>query len=573
MKAKNNMINGSKHYLFKISFTLFLFIFPLFSIAQLTIEGKVIDKDHNPLPFVNVYIKGTTHGTTTNSKGEFSLKIKEKNKNKKIVFTYIGYEKKIKRINIEKELTVTLKKEDVKLEEVKVKSGKDPAYRIIEKTKEKREYHLNQVKAYSGKVYMKGTAYLNSYPDWAEGNMNLNNTAILDDSTDSDSSKSNLVYLTESLTKFHYKKPDHYKEEMISSKVSGSLYGFSSNRTLGLLFNFYKNKLNTGVSERKFISPIASSSALYYDYKLMGTFEDEGEVINKIKVIPKRKHDPIFHGEIYIVDGKWKIHSVNLYITGDSPVQMIDTAKYKQSYVPVKDSIWMPLSLEIKYHFNTMGFDIIYEQVGVFSDYQINKNFQKGFFDNEVFKIKKGARKQDSTYWNKKRSVKLTEDEKENYEKGDSLAKLKTSKEYLDSIDKKNNKFKPFNFILSGYSYDKSYDSVKYSLESLLSSIKFNAIEGWVLNLTPKYKNYKDPDKTISIDTDIRYGFASNKLFGKINTQYTYDRKHFGRFYLKGGKYPYQYNHSNPIYPFYNSIYALSVKKDPIKLYDRTFLK
>ena len=37
-----------------------------------SLSGKVTDKN-NPLPFVNVFIKGTKLGTSTNVKGEFII--------------------------------------------------------------------------------------------------------------------------------------------------------------------------------------------------------------------------------------------------------------------------------------------------------------------------------------------------------------------------------------------------------------------------------------------------------------------------------------------------------------------
>jgi len=59
--------------------------------AQTTIKGKVFDTNNSQaLPFVNVYWQGSTKGTTTNQKGEFS--ITKTDKNKRLIFRFIGYE-------------------------------------------------------------------------------------------------------------------------------------------------------------------------------------------------------------------------------------------------------------------------------------------------------------------------------------------------------------------------------------------------------------------------------------------------------------------------------------------------
>jgi TonB-linked SusC/RagA family outer membrane protein len=53
------------------------------------ITGKVTAGDGNPLPGVSVVVKGTKKGTTTNSRGDFSIDVK---RGDVLIFSYIGYE-------------------------------------------------------------------------------------------------------------------------------------------------------------------------------------------------------------------------------------------------------------------------------------------------------------------------------------------------------------------------------------------------------------------------------------------------------------------------------------------------
>jgi TonB-linked SusC/RagA family outer membrane protein len=73
--------------------TLSLFIFLCsFSqlVAQITVSGTVTDSnDGSPLTGVNVFIKGTTIGTTTDSEGKYTLEIPDENA--VLSFSYIGY--------------------------------------------------------------------------------------------------------------------------------------------------------------------------------------------------------------------------------------------------------------------------------------------------------------------------------------------------------------------------------------------------------------------------------------------------------------------------------------------------
>src|SRR5688500_9548396 len=55
------------------------------------VTGKITSKDDNtPLPGVNIVVKGTASGTTTDANGNYSLTVP--NENAVLVFSFIGYE-------------------------------------------------------------------------------------------------------------------------------------------------------------------------------------------------------------------------------------------------------------------------------------------------------------------------------------------------------------------------------------------------------------------------------------------------------------------------------------------------
>jgi len=67
-----------------------LMLFPLIMFAQQTVKGKVLEKSSGqPLPGVNIIVKGTTNGTTTDFDGTFNLDVKIPNAI--LVFSYLGY--------------------------------------------------------------------------------------------------------------------------------------------------------------------------------------------------------------------------------------------------------------------------------------------------------------------------------------------------------------------------------------------------------------------------------------------------------------------------------------------------
>ena len=145
-----------------------------------------------------------------------------------------------------------------------------------------------------------------------------------------DSEGRRIIYLYESLTRIAFKKPDKIKLEVISGRESGSNgYGFN----FPTFINFYNNNVNifiTQLSPRGYISPIADGALNYYRYKYLGSFFEDGKEINQIRVIPKRRFEPLFSGTINITEGDWRIHSLDLMLTKEYQLEIVDTLTIKQ---------------------------------------------------------------------------------------------------------------------------------------------------------------------------------------------------------------------------------------------------
>lgn len=67
-----------------------IFLVPLFSVAQTTISGKIIDQlSKKPLSFASIAVQNSTTGTMSNDVGDFELRLKEGQT--EIQISYIGY--------------------------------------------------------------------------------------------------------------------------------------------------------------------------------------------------------------------------------------------------------------------------------------------------------------------------------------------------------------------------------------------------------------------------------------------------------------------------------------------------
>lgn len=106
----------------KATITAFLFIGLIMSTSiyaqeVITITGTVTEVSGDPLPGVNVIVKGTKTGTSTDFDGKFSLKVP---KNAVLSISYLGFETQEVKIVGQKSVTVKLKAELESLNEVVV---------------------------------------------------------------------------------------------------------------------------------------------------------------------------------------------------------------------------------------------------------------------------------------------------------------------------------------------------------------------------------------------------------------------------------------------------------------------
>ncbi|MDO6471927.1 von Willebrand factor type A domain-containing protein [Maribacter sp. 1_MG-2023] len=99
------------------TFLLFLFTSFLLSSQQVKISGTVSDHAGNPMPGVNVIVKGTTNGTQTDFDGAYTISA---TKNDELVFSYIGCKNMIVKIRDSVVVNVSLEEDLQTLEEVVV---------------------------------------------------------------------------------------------------------------------------------------------------------------------------------------------------------------------------------------------------------------------------------------------------------------------------------------------------------------------------------------------------------------------------------------------------------------------
>ncbi|HCL05083.1 MAG TPA: hypothetical protein DHW64_03565, partial [Chitinophagaceae bacterium] len=534
-----------------------------------TISGTITDSKNEVLPFSSVVVKGTTQGASANSKGFYSIQLQPGSYT--LVCQYIGYKSEEKKITIEKgknsEVNFQLEPQQYSLQDVIVNTnGEDPAYEIIRKTISKRTQHLKEIKKFSADVYLKGQMQLRDYPNRFFGQKV--------DFEDGDSSKRKMLFLSETIAKYSVEVPNKEKIEVISTKVSGrsNAFGFSSPQ----IISFYNNTIQVGedLNPRGFISPIASSALSFYRYKFEGTFYENGVEISRIKVMPRRKYEPLFQGYINIIENEWRIHSLRLNLVREQQMQFLDTLVVEQLYVPT-GNLWVIKNQVIYPSGKIFGFDFFGSFVQVYDRFNLNPVFAKKYFDNTIIKVYDSANKKTMAYWDSIRPLPLLKEEVLDYKKKDSLEQVRKDPRYMDSLDRKRNKISLAGILLGGQSISKQKKKVFINFDPLINTFNYNTVEGGVLHFSPTWSKRFDETsrKSLQITPYFRYGFANKHFNTHVTARYSFGKKYFNSISIAGGRRVFQYNNADPITSRINTYTTLLYENNHLKMYEANFLR
>jgi len=547
----------------KSTFFLLLSIITVNAFAAI-VSGTITEKNSQPLPFASVLIKGTAQGTTANSKGYYSLQLPTGNYT--LVCQHVGHRTIEKRISVNKEdiaIDFELEEQQYNISGVVVKAGReDPAYEIIRKAIKKRPEYLNEIKKFQCEVYIKGQLQLRDYPKKF-----LGQTV---DFEDGDTSKRKIMFLSESLARYSVDEQNGKKVEVLSTKVSGNSDGFGFSNPM--IISFYENIIMPGgnLNPRGFVSPISNNALNFYKYKFEGTFFENGKEVSRIKVIPKRKYEPLFNGYINIIEDEWRLHSVQLTILKEQQMQLFDTVHIEQIYVPLKN-VWVIKQQVIYPAGKFFNFDFFGSFVQVYDKFDIEPVFNKKFFGNTIMKFFDSSNKKTAAYWDSIRPIPLLDNEVRDYKKKDSLEQARKDPKYLDSLDRIRNKVKLFSLIISGKTFSNQKKKSSFSIDPLISMINYNTVEGGVVNVSPNYTKSFDGRRSLHLSPNFRYGFSNHHFNAHLTGSYNFGKKYASSLSFSGGKRVWQFNNAQPITPRANTVSTLEFSRNYLKIYEAWF--
>lgn len=549
----------------EVLFTLLLI--PLLLMPSLgQVSGVVTNDEGDVLPFATVAIGGTSKGTVANNEGLYEISVPEGNVT--LIFQYIGYKTEYVDITYSGQplsIDISLIKQAIDIDEIVIAAdAEDPAYGIMRKVIANRERQLKAVQNFRGDVYIKGQIKVLEAPEKFMGQEVGNMEGLLD------TTGQGIVYLSESKSTVYFNYPAEFKEVMNSSIVAGDDSGFSFNQFSMANFNFYFENIRF---DRSLNTPLNDNALSNYKFKLLGTFMDQqGRLINQIEVKPIHDNYPLFNGMLYIVDGEWVIHSLDLSFSGKAiKNRFFDFIRIRQVMrYDNNKQLWYLNNQIIDFESGFFSFRFGGSFSYVFNDVILNEGpYEIG---DEIFAMEEDALDRPTNYWDSIRPIPLTIEEEKDYIKKDSLEILWKSKEYLDSLDQRNNKLS-IGSLFFGYSHNSTFKDQYYRVRSPLTSVSFNTVEGFSMGVSGNYRKYSDEDDNrLFIAPSIRYGFSDEQLKYEVRSNYRFSRKRFSFLTLNGGRVLDQFDNRDPVSTGLNTWGSLVRKENLLKLYRKDYL-
>lgn len=548
----------------KNALILFLLFTSMPALAQ--VQGWVASRDSKDrIPFTSIMVANTYTGTSTNDNGNYSLAINKKGRYT-LIFQSLGYKTRevtIDVVSLPHILNVTLEKENYILNEANAYNAKE----IIREAIENREANFRKTAKFEADFYSRGVFRLRDVPEKVLGQ------EIGDLGSSLDSTRSGIIYLSETVSRVKYHKPGQVHEQVIASKISGEDNGYSYNNAAAAEFDFYQNYLPFEVNV---VSPVANNALSYYDYTSQGAFNDrEQHLIYKIGVIPKRGRSPAMTGHIYIVEGSWELYAIDLSITGsliEKP--FIDTLSIRQNFgYNATEKLWTKNTQVLDFNASIFGVDLIGRFSHIYSNFIIDPPFDDSAFSAEVLAFDKDANKKNSAFWDSNRPIPLTFAEREDYRKKDSLQEVRATKAYMEESDRARNRFSWLSPIL-GYTYYNTPENWEVSYTGIVRRLGFNTVQAYALDPGIYFTKHNPDEKTYTtIGTDVNYGFAEQRFRATGTVSRKFNNFNNLILTLRGGSSIEQFNPEKPINRIVNSISTLFFRDNYMKLYDNSFVR
>lgn len=470
------------------NFLLFLFfLYRGIIAAQISVSGTIMDSlTHEPLPFVNIAVKGTTNGTSSALNGKFILETE--NLPVILVFSYIGYSKKEVTVTKGGVIKIYLQNSGIQLNEAVVSGNYDPAWELMKKVVKNSPENNPETKGnYQFTSYHKMNFTVDA--DSLQLTQEINSSQSEEEKKTLKTFLNHDIFLSECVTETKFLNVNNFKETILSSRVSGfETPVLSLLNTQFQSFHFYKNEIAIG--DIKYAGPISYFGLNIYRYELKDTFYLGTDTVFILSFRPKNeKYANALKGVLQIHSNGHAIYNIIAEPAVDSNQGF--GIKISQQYKKHENKRWFPdeFTTSLLFYDIKIGkFNLAGNGYGKITEVNFNPAFSKKDFNE--FETELAPDHASAEIIAEKRNVPLTNKDLKTYSVIDSLGK----KHQLDR------KMKMMQSLVNGYV------PIKFIDWDIARLMDYNEYEGVRLSLG-LYTNHKI-SKWFSAGGYAAYGFG-----------------------------------------------------------------
>ncbi len=371
------------------------------------VQGIVLDQSsQKPLVFVSVYDPDRNVGTVSDIDGKFQ--VASTSSIRRLVFSYVGYQPDTILVDGKKNLKIELTSKGIELNQITIYPGENPAHRIIKLAVENRENNNpNKYDQYTYDSYNKMIFSMDTIPT----TNNPEEDAALEKFL-----RENHILLMESATTRKFLAPNHSKEVVTGTRVSGfDNPAFSFLPTDLQPFGFYDTYVE--LFDKSYLNPVSQGSWNRYVFDLKDTLYSKGDSTFVIQYQPKRNSNfEGIKGLLYINSNGYAIENV----IAENFYEGINNFKIQQKYALIENK-WFPEQLNFDLTF--VNLDLVFVGRSYIENVNLHPELTRKDFDNFVVEIPDSSATKDEYFWYKHRSDTLTTKDKNTYTTLDSMGK------------------------------------------------------------------------------------------------------------------------------------------------------
>jgi hypothetical protein len=478
-------------------------------LAQTKVGGTVIDDTNGPVPYANIYFKGTSEGVISDENGKFYLE--SKNNYTEIVISFVGFAPK--EIKLTKQVTYDLNvklSEAQELKELVMYSGKtskknNPAIDILRKIWERRRKNgLKMFKQYEYDKYEKVEFDMNSIDSAFMKQKVFKGMEFIFDQVDTSSvtGKTYLpIFINEALSNVYGDNVANRKKEITKANKNS---GFSDNqqviafiKDLYVDYDIYDNYLK--FFDKDFVSPLSRTGINVYNYVLADSTFIEKKWCYNIVFYPRRKGELTFKGNFWVNDTTFAIKKIAMSASKSANINWVKDIYIEQEFDVVNDSVFL---LKRDHMMSDFAISKKEESKGVygkrttlFRDYVFDKKKPDEFYKADVNKFDEAVLNKSDEFWEQNRFESLNKDERGVYKMLDTLKTVPKFKRIYSLVAT----------LGSGY-----YQIGHFDYGPIFSSFGYNDVEGARIRTGGRtYFGQNDPWR---FEGYVAYGFKDNKF-------------------------------------------------------------